>query len=280
MKCPNPDCGDQVPDHSRMCVVCGVDAGVPNVRAASLPAEVGALDARVLAAENNAELVGATDVLTNFRLALEESAAVVCRSISRVNELVSSDNHLFASFYKNVRSDITLPEDNEWDRIRQSADSLLFPHYFEDLMFAALTLDGSGVNGYGGICVTLKDSAIRERSSVFEENAILFIKRHRIVAGDALPLGYKATWTNRVALCVAKLTYKLTPATTSSKYQSILMGSTARDGDFIEVHIYGPLHRRAIKHVSATEPKRAADKVLLRSMTKKLLELGATCTIN
>ena len=279
MECLNTDCREKVPDHLRYCVVCGTDATVPNVRAAARTDEANALNVRILAVERDAILAGTAEVLADFRLALDNSSAVVCRSLARLNELVSSDNQLFATFYENVRSNAVLPEDNEWDRIRQSADSLLFPFYFEELRFAALSFDGSGVSGYGSFCVTLKESAIRDRASVLEENAILFVRKQRIVAGDFIPLGYRATWPNRGALGVAKLGRKLIPTTAPNDYQSILMGSRSRDGDFIEVHIFGPLHRRAIQHVNGTEPKRKADKVILGSLKRKLNELGVTYTI-
>lgn len=279
MECPNPNCREEVPPHLRHCAVCGADAKVPNVRAATEAAEVSALDRRVQAVQGDAILNGSAMVLADFRQALENSSAVVCRSLSKVNELVSSDNQLFATFYQNVRSNAALPEDNEWDRIRQSVDSLLFPFYFEDLRFGALSIDGTGVTGYGPYCVRLKDVAIRDRASVFEENTIVFIKKHRIVAGDSLPLGYRAPWTNRAALAIAKLGRQLTPSTVRAEYQSILMGSGSRDGDFIEVHIFGPIHRRAIEHLSGSVPVRKSDKVILDSVKVKLKELGATCTI-
>lgn len=276
MRCPNPECGEEVPDHVRHCVVCGTDAKVPNVRAANRVSEVGALEQRVSASESEAQLRGCDAVVKDFRRTVANSAAVVCRSLGKVNELLSSDNQLFATFYQGVNGDSRLPEDNEWDRIRQSVDSLLFPYYFEELRFAVLSIDGTGVTGYGEYCIVLKDIAIKTRTTVFEENTVLFIRRHRVVAGDSLPLGYRATWENRDSLAVAKLAKKLTPSTVPSEYQSILIPSTATDGDFIEVHIYGSIHRKAVKHLSGPEPHKKADKVIFRSVIRKLKEIGAT----
>jgi len=116
-----------------------------------------------------------------------------------VSELLSSDNTLFATFYQSVHGDARLPEDNEWDRIRQSVDSLLFPYYYDQLRYAALSVDGSGVTGYGEYCVVLKDAAITNRASVFEEDTVLFVKHHRIVAGDPLPPGFRAIWRIGIA---------------------------------------------------------------------------------
>jgi hypothetical protein len=276
MKCLNPDCSEAVPDHLRYCVVCGADAKVPNVRAADRPAEVTALDQRLKAAEEDARIRGCLGNLNDFREAVAKSSAVVCRSLGVVNELVSSDNTLFATFYQGVHADARLPEDNEWDRIRQSVDSLLFPYYYDQMRFAALSIDGSGVTGYGEYCVVLKDAAIRDRASVFEENTILFVQHHRIVAGDPVPLGFRAIWANRDRLAAAKLEVQMTPSTKPDSYQTILVNSTIPDADFIEVNIYGPIHRRAVKQLSGPEPRRKADKAIFRSVLKKLREVGAT----
>ncbi len=279
MECPNPECGADVPDHVRHCVVCGADAKVPNVRAASRPEEVAALEHRVTEAEQKANDGGYNTVLNDFRKAVANSVAVVCRSLGKMSELVSDNNQLFATFYQSVHSDARLPEDNEWDRIRQSVDSLLFPYYFTELRFASLSIDSSGVTGYGECCIVLKDTTIKDRATVFEENTVNFIQRHRIVAGDHIPLGYRATWEKRGELAVAKLTSSLAASTAPREYQSILISSSSTDADFIEVHIYGPIHRLAIKHFSTPRPRRKADQAILQSILRKLKEVGATWEI-
>jgi hypothetical protein len=111
---------------------------------------------------------------------------------------------------------------------------------------------------------------------VFEENTIVFIKRHRIVIGDPIPLGYRATWENRDSLVVAKLGGKLTPKTTTADFQSILISSTSTDADIIEVHIFGPIHRKAVERLSGPQPRKNADKAILASVKRKLKEIGAT----
>lgn len=276
MDCPNPDCGEQVPDHVRHCVVCGADAKVPNVRAANRIDEISALNQRLKAAEKDSDKRSSLGILSDFRKAVANSSSVVCRSLGVVSELLSSDNTLFATFYKGIHGDARLPEDNEWDRIRQAVDSLLFPYYYEEIRYGALSIDGSGVTDYGEYCVSLKNTAIRDRATVFEENTILFVQHHRIVPGDPLPLGYRATWEDRDRLAAAKLGTQLSSSTKPEDYQAILINSKSKQPDFIEVNIFGPIHRRAVEHLSGPEPRRKADKVLLRSVLRKLREIGAT----
>lgn len=254
--------------------MCGADAKVPNVRGAEAQEEVDALDERLGRAEQDATARKCLPILNDFRNAVSKSQAVICRPLGIVSELVSSDNSLFGTFYQAINRDARLPEDNEWDRIRQAVDSLLFPYYFEHIRFGALSIDGTGVTSYGEYSVILKDMAIRDRATVFEENTAMFVKHHQIVPGNQLPIGYKAVWSGRDKLAGAKLHSFLHPGIKAAEYQSILINLSNADPDFIEVHIYGPLHRKAIASVAGPEPRRKADKVVYRSMLRKLKDIG------
>lgn len=112
---------------------------------------------------------------------------------------------------------------------------------------------------------------IKQRSTVFEENPFLFCERHRVVAGNRLPAGYRTTWVDRNRLAMAKLHSRLRPETQRNEYPSIIMveGVDGND-DFIEVHIYGSIHRSAIEQIIVSKPKSRADSVILSSLRKKL----------
>ncbi len=277
MKCTN--CKEEVPMHVRSCVVCGADVGFPNVRAASTVEESSALQLRFDESKKHADSHGCSEILDSFRTAVANSSAVVCSSLSKVHELLSSDNLLYQTFYQVIGSEGRLPENNEWDKIRESIDSLLFPHYHEHIRFGSLSIDRKGLPGYGGYCMALKDVAIKDRATVFEENSILFIKKRRIVPGDELPYGYRATWERKDLLAAAKLGKRLTSVTKVEEFSHILVSSSAKDADFIEVHIYGPIHRRSIEYLSGREPRERADKVLLKSVLQKLKDIGVSAEI-
>jgi len=278
MKCLN--CHEEIPDHVRSCVVCGTDAGYPNVRAALRNEEVSALKLRVEEAEEDATLRGCKGVLEKFCESVAQSLVVISSSLGKINELLSSDTQLFATYYKAVGGEARLPEDNQWDKIRGAVDSLFFPYYAEHIRFGSLSIDLTGILSYGNYFMVIKEPAIRDRATVFQENLIMFVKKRRIVAGDPFPLGYRTTWMNRSSLAVAKLGKRLTPTTTEAEFPKLLASSDTIDPDFIEVHIYGPIHRRAIKHLSGPEPRQRADKVLLKSISRKLTEIGATMEIS
>lgn len=270
MNCPNSECSAEVPAHERNCVVCGTDAGCPNVRAALEVIEVKSLTVRVEEAQKYAKSVGAERVLSEFCDAVRSAKAVVSLPVSRVNELVSSDNALYGTFYQCVDADSRLPESNEWDSLRQSVDALVFPYYFKEIRFGALTLDGRGVAKYGGLSMLLRDAAIRNRATVFEENTVTFVNK-RVHRGDAIPTGYRAVWDSRDRLAAAKIGPKIVSSTTKEEFPALLL-----DGDdFIEVHIFGPIHRKAIEKLTGKRPRQRTDRVLLKSIERKVKELGA-----
>lgn len=272
MNCPNNDCSAEVPAHVRNCVVCDTDVGCPNVRAASDVEEVQALDERFNKAYAYAKSVGAGEVLESFCEAVQSSKAVISLPVSRINELVASDNSLYGTFYQGVEADMRLPEGNEWDTIRQSVDALVFPYYFEEIRFAALTLDGIGVGKFGGLSIVLKDVAVRNRSTVFEENTVVFVRKQNLnLFREGIPPGYRAVWDSRDKLATTKLSRRIRSSTTDEEYPSLLL-----DGDdFIEVHIYGPIHRGAIEKLTGTRPTNRYDRVIFKSIENKMREIDA-----
>lgn len=273
--CRNPECGEGVPAHLRHCVVCETDAGCPNVRAADNIREKHALAQRVREACDDAEARGCIEQLGKFQDAVMQSKAVIARSVAKISELVNNDNELYSTFYQQIDAKSRLPEDNEWDAGRESVDSLLFPHYHKEIRFASLSLNERGLPGYGGLTLVLKDGAIRDRATVFEKNTMVFCREHSVVAGSSVPIGFRAVWKDRADLAVAKLHTEITADTTDAHFPEILVPSSGeRTSDFVEVHVYGELHRRAIAKVTGKEPKEKADKLLLRSVKTKLASLG------
>lgn len=163
------------------------------------------------------------------------------RPLGFVQAQMSSDNLLYATYYQQVGSEGRSPQDNEWDRGRQSVDTLLLPYYYDHIHFGALSLDGAGIRDYGEVSLTFKDESINRRATVFEENSRLFVRQRKIVAGDPVPPGYRAPWSSRGDLAVAKLAPKLNKATIMDDFPRLLMQvSPGGQSDFIEVHIYGP----------------------------------------
>src|SRR5947209_801748 len=99
-----PECKTPVPDSERSCPACQKDIGFPNVRAALRPEEKLALAQRVHDAEVSAKARNCSAVLEDFGRAVLTSKAVLCRSLSILQSLISSENTLYVSFYRNMES--------------------------------------------------------------------------------------------------------------------------------------------------------------------------------
>lgn len=273
MRCP--DCGEEHPDHVRSCLVCGNDLGFPNVRAAASRAEAEALKAREELALKRATARGCAHVVEEFRDAIKTSKAAICRGISALQAFASSDNELYSTFYKLVRAEARSPEANEMDRIRGAIDAVLFPNYHEEIRFAALTLDGKGLTTFGDYTIVLSSRTIERRASVFEENSVYFFQR-RVKAWERPPPGYRAVWNDRHKLGVAKLADRIDANTTPGHFPKLLLrsGGPPEADDFIEVDIYGPIHRRGIERVVGPSPRRKKDKPIHADLRRKLREVG------
>ena len=275
-------CKRPVPDHMRNCPFCQGDVGFPNVRAANTSQERAALLERLDAARVSTAARKCEQVLNEFGAAVKQSRATICRSLSVVQRLMSSDSELYTNFYQQVGSEARLPENNVWDRGRSAVDATLFPLYNNKILFGALSLDKQCPSKYGAYAMVLREEMIQQRATVFEENSFVFCQsKHKIVTGDPVPTGYRAVWQERDQLAMAKLHSKLDAGTEPKEFPRILLnpGKDESNQDFIEVHIYGPIHRRAVETVAGPQPRAHEDEVILKSLKKKLTEVGATLEI-
>jgi hypothetical protein len=117
---------------------------------------------------------------------------------------------------------------------------------------------------------------------VFEENSVIFFSKHfRRDLDDEprLPRGYRATWGERGKLCVAKLAERIDAATSPGAYSGLLLrpGSTSEDGDFVEVHVWGPMTIRTVERVISNKPTRhTSRKIKNRATEQRLTKFGVT----
>ena len=127
---------------------------------------------------------------------------------------------------------------------------------------------------YGPYSVILRSLSIEDRASVFDRNPFSFLKTHHIVGGNAPPLGYRASWKDRARLAVAKLQPEISPG---RPFGDILLERRRgeADCDFIEVHVFGPIHRLGIERIVGPEPKKRADRTTWKQIVRKAKELGA-----
>ena len=264
MNCTYCEDGPAIADHETRCPRCARHIGFPNVRAARRRQERRALAQRYRTASVDATERGCKEVFTEFCHQVNYAHAIVCRPLAVAHALLSSDNSLYTTFYKLVEAGTRRPEQNKFDRTRMTIDGVLFPHYHEEIHFAALSLTNSGVTSFGECSLVLQDDAIGHRATVFEENSFDFIMQQNIAVGAEIPPGHRATWRSRVRLAAVKLAHTLSHDTPTADFPGILLRDAhdSAKADFIEVHIFGPIHRTAVAHFRSPEPEGAVDRVI------------------
>ena len=276
-----PQCGLDISPHHVTCPKCQFHVGFPNVRAAGEQREVDALEVRYQAARQHARQNACETALDQFETAVKQSKAVLCKRWGTLSKLTEVDNALFQTFYEQIDHGRE-PEDNEYDRARVAVDSTFFPYYYEQTHFAALSLNDAGLGGYAGpggygeCTFVFRDVAISHRTTVFEENTVVFCQKVTIPVGQQPPAGFRAGWQDRHKLAAAKLHREITAQTDPNDFPGILMkqkGGTATD-EFIEAHIYGKLPLENVELAVGRKPLNNADQVIMRRAERKLKLAG------
>lgn len=253
-QCLKPNCNAEVPFHQRHCLVCATDAGFQNVRAAKRESE--ALDQRYKASIEEATKAQTIGIVQQFEESLKKSHAIMIKSVIDVIGLVGRDNYLLATFGNQIEAGMRYAEDNTWDGARIVAEPKIHPHYHKEIQYAVLSLDNLGASdpGYGACHIKFHESSYEDRATVFEENTIKFVEKHKILPTDQVPVGYMATWSERHKLAVSKLEGILRSSGDDLDFNELLRRGTDKEADFIEVHIFGAIHPSAIEAISYVSP--------------------------
>lgn len=241
-------CGFPFPSFSSRCPHCAHPSLYPNVTAAA--AEATALTSRYDAVVKDAVARGVKTQVDGFEAAARISRAVLNREPDELGRLASSDDQLYATYYHLAK--IRLPIEDEWDIPRKVADATFFNNYHEDIHFAALTLDSLGPKNWGSCSIILRESMISHRASAFVENTVRFIQKNKIVAGDPIPEGFRAIWSERAKLCVVKLGGRIIATTIPPDYAGLMLaqGANTASDEFVEVHIFGEMTVKTIEEVT------------------------------
>jgi hypothetical protein len=247
----------------------------PNVVLASRRAEQAALIARVESALAGRQPESLERVLA-FGEAVRQSSAVVNVSVRYAINFVESRTLLFATYPKLVEAGFRRPAKDVDDTRRRSVEALLFGSYGEDMRYAALSLGGLGLESYGPITIVLRNPAIAHRASLLEENSFVFVERHEMRPGKAIPPGHRSPWATRHQLVIAKCAFAIDETTTETQHASLLCMPGDRGTDeFVEVFIFGPFGCGAIDRlVLPTRPSPDATSSELRMLKRKAKQRG------
>lgn len=279
---PCPHCAHEIPLSAERCPHCARPGLFWNVTTAQSSEERLALQNRYEAAQADALSRGANLAVEEFGKEVKKSVAVIARSDVELHRLANSTRQLYGTYYQQIDAGLKLPDGNAWDVARELTDSLLFPNYKQQIRFAALSLDGVGLSHYGSCSLTLRDDMIAHRSTVLEENSVLFMERHGVKASRTpeVPSGFRAAWNERDKLCVAKLAKRIDSTTSPNQYSALLLkqGTRPEDDEFVEVHIFGPITVLTAAKVIVTTPKTRQKATIVKALKSKLAKHGVTLT--
>jgi hypothetical protein len=266
-------CTSEVSETEEKCSTCGEYAGPPNVRAADQGTEVQALEIRYLEAINRARADGREQELLSFDLNIKLTFAVVNVDLAFLHQFLTDDKLTYSNYDLSIKGQTRRPAKGRDDRHRKSVGAMLFGSYAEEIRYAALSLDGSGLMSWGPYAIRIKELAIGDRVSLLEDNSYNFVAKHKLTPGGQIPEGYVTAWQNRHKLAVAKLGGQVSTGTTEAAHPRILLTSTGNRAtdDFIEVHIYGGFDNKAIESVKGRSAVKGKYEQAVISIVKDLL---------
>jgi hypothetical protein len=205
--CTNCKEYNDINDH--VCSNCGTAAeGTVNTRRASLEYEITALEKRYAHAATRLSVQGlsAESVLIQ-QLVTQQGKAVINVSLDFLWQWVVQHSFDYVSYRRQIMDDLRKKAGFANDVKRCVHDSLLFGSAI-DVIYAALSVDESGLTSYGAITVVLNTTAIDKRLSALESNSYHFVD-WAVTQGwninQPLPVGYMSTWYTKDKLALAKL---------------------------------------------------------------------------
>lgn len=238
------------------CPHCGRPGLFPNVALASISSEVAALQARYDAACTDAEARGSLNTLKDFEAeVVRDGKVVISRSFDETFRLAASENELYASFYE-LEGTTRAVQMDDWSTRRRRADAAVFRGMHVGIRFGAVSLDERGLPHYGDCVWVLADTMVAHRTSLFEENSVLFVEA-RVPSNEPCPAGFRAPWEARGRLCATKTAPSLKPDTPRGEFADLLLhaGPTRELDQFVEAHVFGPITVRTISRVRVDTQK-------------------------
>jgi len=210
-------------------------------------------------------------------LVTQHGTAVLARWSSQVKDLVEKDRGFFLTFYQQVSANRRSPQDNGWDTKRRAVDAALFPYYEEQVSFLCLSLNDRGLEYYGDFHFSFSIPSTSHRTTVCQENSVLFCEKHKTTTINPDLKGFVATWDNRGKLAVCKLDDAVQHGQTQEDIHALLIQADPQNRkgyeDFIECHVYGPLHVENSRLITYRPATRKEDRTVQRRAVRLLESL-------
>ena len=252
---PCTNCTHQNDINNAVCSSCGIPmGGTINIRRATIPSEIDALEIR---------FKEATDLARSDNLGLElkvleteitvNGKAVINTTIGFLWEWLFKKSADYKSYKRQV-IDSSRPKAKYQDDIKRSiTDSILFGSEI-DIIYSALSIDESGLDSYGDATIVLKTNSIESRTSALEANSYLFLdwaKNNGWTVDKPLPPGFMSVWHTMFKMAAAKLSKFLKKGISDPEIARLILTSTVdRKTDiFIELYIYGKIVSSVIEKI-------------------------------
>ena len=167
------------------CRACDWPASLraPNVQIAK--AEQRALYRRYEQARDRAEARGCAELFSKLEQVAARSKAVVTVGSHFAYHFLNSEKEVYSPYGLLVGAMVRAPYSLQADRQRRVVESWLFGQYADQIVYASLSSDGTGLASYGLVHMTLDERTIAHRASVLEENSVTFARRY--LPGSPLP---------------------------------------------------------------------------------------------
>ncbi|MES0335968.1 MAG: hypothetical protein SFH39_06360 [Candidatus Magnetobacterium sp. LHC-1] len=242
-RCPN--CEKVINTYATECPSCWTSLTRPNVREAQRDPEQDPLQERYSKATQKAKNYGIEAEVSTLEGHVRASFAVINLRFGPLFQLLNDEKIIYSSYERQVDAQTRVPAEKKFDVTRRQVGEMLFGGAAKNICYAALSIDGSGLKNYGEYTIRLKDNMICSRATLLEDNSYRFAEKHGIntqnITDSNIPNGFRALWSDRHKIAVAKLVDQVKKGFTFTDYAKILLDSRERkcDDDFIEVHIYG-----------------------------------------
>lgn len=274
------DCNESFPLDRTNCPHCARPQLFPNVSYAQKADEQEKLKQRYTRVKETCERSGRGLILNEFETNCQRAVAVFNAPLAKMVREFSTGTQIFETYYdlERLRLRSEIPSPHDWQRLRPQAEIELLgsEKHINQIHYAALSLDGNGLESYGDCTIRLKEKMIAHRSTCFEGNsALIFKERHEF--GDCL----RSSWNDRAKLCVAKYALNLSETTTCDKFTQMLLhpGPTQDADEFVEVHVFGTMTAQTIESVTIKLGKMPTrNRTLWKAVKEKLQKCGVlTC---
>ena len=258
------------------CPHCAQPQLFPNVQLAEHEEERQKLIDRYEEAKEDCRRLGREKTLAEFERVCDTSDAVFNCPTLKLFRQIASGTDLFETCHdlESLRIRSERPVGHDWQKLRPQAEiELLGSHqHLDKLHYAALSLDGVGLDSYGDCTVVLREEMISHRASCFDGNSALIYEEKHDFSGCL-----RSSWLERTKLCAARIAGKLDELLSSDGFPGMLLskGATQDDDEFVEVHVFGTMTAQTFQSVAVDFSKLSREqKTLWKAVKEKLAKNG------